>query len=212
MKRGLFITFEGADAAGKTTQVKLLEEYISKKHSKDKVLFIHEPGGTALGEEIRNLLLHFTQDVPTNKAELLLFLASRAQICEKVIEPALKEGKIVIADRFYDSTIAYQGFARGIFSGEEILSLNKLIIGDLKPDLTFYLKISATDAMKRKRAMKEELDRFEKEKSDFHQKVCAGYDFISQKESERFYIIDATRSIEDIHNEIVKIIEEKRKN
>ncbi len=118
MNKGLFITFEGGDACGKSTQVKLFKEYANLHPLKDKFIFIREPGGTVLGEEIRKLVLNYTLDAPVPKAELMLFLASRAQICEKVIVPALKEGKIVIADRFYDSTIAYQGMARGIMSPE----------------------------------------------------------------------------------------------
>ncbi len=211
MKNGLFITFEGGDACGKSTQVKLFKEYVATRKDKDGFVFVREPGGTGLGEKIRELLLSYEEDSPVPKAELLLFLASRAQLFEKVISPAISEGKIVVADRFYDSTIAYQGFAREIFDAEEILKLNKLILGKFKPNLTFYLKIKPEIAFKRKNSG-ENLDRMEKEALAFHQKVYEGYQFISKKEKERFVVLDATKSIEEIHNEIVASVENLIKN
>lgn len=211
MKKGLFITFEGGDACGKSTQVKLFKEYAEKHPLKDQFVFIREPGGTVLGEEIRNLLLNYTLDAPVPKAELMLFLASRAQICEKIILPALAEGKIVVADRFYDSTIAYQGMARGIMSPEEILKLNRMIIDNLTPDLTIYLKLSPAEAKARKLKMADgELDRMEMEEmqeTDFHQKVCDGYDYIAKIEPDRFKTIDARKSIDQIHKEIIDAVE-----
>lgn len=211
MKNGLFITFEGGDACGKSTQVKLFKEYVVTRKDKDDFVFVREPGGTGLGEKIRELLLSYEEDSPVPKAELLLFLASRAQLFEKVISPAISEGKIVVADRFYDSTIAYQGFAREIFDAEEILKLNKLILGKFKPNLTFYLKIKPEIAFKRKNSG-ENLDRMEKEALAFHQKVYEGYQFISKKEKERFVVLDATKSIEELHNEIVASVENLIKN
>ena len=211
MKNGLFITFEGGDACGKSTQVKLFKEYVATRKDKDDFVFVREPGGTGLGEKIRELLLSYEEDSPVPKAELLLFLASRAQLFEKVISPAISEGKIVVADRFYDSPIAYQGFSREIFDAEEILKLNKLILGKFKPNLTFYLKIKPEIAFKRKNSG-ENLDRMEKEALAFHQKVYEGYQFISKKETERFVVLDATKSIEEIHNEIVASVENLIKN
>ena len=208
MKKGIFITFEGGDACGKSTQIKLFKEYIKTLDYSDRFVFLREPGGTILGEKIRELLLNYTEDAPTPKVELMLFLASRAQICEKVVMPALDEGKIVVADRFYDSTIAYQGMARGIMSPENILNLNKQILGDLTPDLTFYLKLSPEKASERKQKMGEGLDRFENEKLEFHKKVCAGYDYVAQIESDRFKIIDASQSIEHVQKEIIRTFEE----
>ena len=146
MNKGKFITFEGGEACGKTTQVNKLNEYIASLPNSNRFILVREPGGTALGEELRRLILNYETDKPTAMAELMMFFASRCQLVEKVIKPALAEGKIVIADRFYDSTIAYQGEARGLMSAEEILSLTRLIIGDLKPDLTFYLKLSPEEA------------------------------------------------------------------
>ena len=200
MKKGLFITFEGGEACGKSTQIKLFKEYIQTRQDKDNFVFIREPGGTILSEKIRDLLLNFRQDAPTAKAELLLFLASRAHLYEKVLKPALEQGKIVVADRFYDSTVAYQGFARQIMPAQEILELNKMILNSLTPDLTFYLEIKPEIAFKRKGD--DILDRMESEPLEFHQKVYDGYHFMAEKEKDRFAVIDATKSIDEIHNQI----------
>ena len=200
MKKGLFITFEGGEACGKSTQVKLFKEYIQTRQDKDNFVFIREPGGTILSEKIRDLLLNFRQDAPTAKAELLLFLASRAHLYEKVLKPVLEQGKIVVADRFYDSTVAYQGFARQIMPAQEILELNKMILNSLTPDLTFYLEIKPEIAFKRKGD--DILDRMESEPLEFHQKVYEGYRFMAEKEKNRFAVIDATKSIEEIQSQI----------
>ena len=202
MKKGLFITFEGGEACGKTTQVKLLKEYISSLPNKDDFVFVREPGGTPLAEEIRKLILDNNEDSPLPMTELLLFCAARVEDVYKNIIPALNEGKIVIADRFYDSTIAYQGSARNIMPAEKILDLTKTIIGDLKPDLTFYLKLSPEEAFKRKSKMNEGLDRMELEGLKFHKLVEKGYDYISSIEKERFFVVDATKSIEEISSTI----------
>ena len=210
MKKGLFITFEGGEACGKSTQIKLLKDYIASRPDKEDFVFIREPGGTKLGENIRELLLNYEEDSPTPKSELLLFLASRAQLFEKVILPALNEGKTVIADRFFDSTVAYQGFARNILNADEILDLHKIILGNFKPDLTFYLKISPEEAFKRK-AVFPTLDRMEKENMDFHQKVFEGYNYLSKIDDKRYVVLDATLPINIIHEMIIDKIKEKLK-
>lgn len=203
MKKGLFITFEGGEACGKTTQVKLLKDYISSLPNKDDFLFVREPGGTPLAEKIRELILETNEDAPLPMTELLLFCAARVENVNKNILPALKSGKIVIADRFYDSTIAYQGCARKIMPAEKILDLTRTIIGSLKPDLTFYLKLSPEEAFKRKYKMSENLDRLELEGLEFHKRVEEGYNYISTLEKERFCVIDATKSIDEIFKIIV---------
>lgn len=208
MKKGLFITFEGGEACGKSTQIKLLKNYIASRPDKEDFIFIREPGGTKLGENIRELLLNYEEDSPTPKSELLLFLASRAQLFEKVILPSLNEGKTVIADRFFDSTVAYQGFARNILNANEILDLHKIILGNFKPDLTFYLKISPVEAFKRK-AIFPTLDRMEKENMDFHQKVFEGYNYLSKIDDKRYVVLDATLPINIIHEMIIDKIKEK---
>ena len=211
MRKGLFITFEGGEACGKSTQIKLFKEYVQSRKDKDNFIFVREPGGTELCEKIRQLLLNYEIDSPAPKTELLLFLASRAQLYEKVIKPALEKGKIVIADRYYDSTVAYQGFARRILSVKEILSLHSMILGKFKPNLTFYLKIEPKIAFVRK-GQDAQLDRMEKEDIFFHQSVFDGYNYMAKKEKNRFKVIDATKSIDEIHQIIIKEFEKSLKN
>ena len=207
MKQGLFISFEGGEASGKTTQIQMLKDYVESLKNKDDFVFVKEPGGTILGEKIRNLLMHDESDPPVAKAELFLYCASRVHLVEKVILPALKSGKTVIADRFFDSTVAYQGMARNIFSSDEILKLTKMLIGDLKPDLTFYLKVSPEIAFKRKNP-NIALDRIEKEGLKFHKKVSKGFDFMTKLDKDRFFIIDATKTIDEIHEIVIKKFKE----
>lgn len=211
-KKGLFISFEGGEACGKSTQIKLLKEYVSTLKNKEDFVFVREPGGTPLTEEIRRLLLNYEIDKPLPMTELLLFCAARVEDVEKIIKPALEKGKIVIADRFYDSTIAYQGMARNIMNVEQILKLTKTIIGNIKPDLTFYLKLSPEEAFKRKSKINEGLDRIEKEGLLFHKQVEKGYDYISNLEKERFVIIDASKTPDEISNEIIKMLNNKINN
>ena len=210
MKKGFFITIEGGEACGKSTQVNLLKDYFKNNFSEDDYLFVREPGGTPLAEEIRNLLLFYKEEKPLPITELLLFCAARAQNTHTRIIPALKEGKIVIADRFYDSTLAYQGEARKIMDKSQLLNLTQTIIGDLKPDLTFYLKLSPEEAFKRKKS-NEALDRIGSEGIEFHKAVARGYDYISSLENNRFCTIDASLSPEEIFK-IIKSEIEKRIN
>ena len=205
MKKGFFITIEGGEACGKSTQVKLMKEYIESLPNKDNFVFIREPGGTLLGEEIRKLVLEYNDDKPLPITELLLFCAARHQVVQQKILPALNQGKIVIADRFYDSTVAYQGMARKIMTPEEILELTKMVIGDLKPDLTFYFKLTPQEAFKRK-ANCPPLDRIELEGMEFHENVAKGYDYMANLEPERFCVLDASKSIEEIATEIKTIL------
>ncbi len=209
MNKGYFISFEGGEACGKSTQIKMLKDYISSLSQTDKFLFVREPGGTPLTEEIRRLILNYEIDKPLEMTELLLFCAARVEDVEKCIKPALAQGKVVVADRFYDSTIAYQGMARQIMSSEDILTLTKKIIGDIKPDLTFYLKLSPEEAFKRKLSMNGELDRIEKESIEFHRAVAKGYELIASIEKERFYVIDASKPSDKIFNEIIKVLKNK---
>ncbi len=208
-RKGIFITFEGGEAVGKTTQIALLQEYLNSK-MKDQVVFVHEPGGTTLGEKIRNLLLNDNDVRMCGKAELLLFMASRVELYEKVIKKALNEGKIVIADRYYDSTVAYQGNARKIMDNEKILSINKFFLDGLTPDLTIYLKMPAEKAFLRKG--NSTLDKIELEGMNFHHAVTEGYDFMSKKEPERFFTIDASKTIEEIHKQIINKVNSLIKN
>ena len=206
MKKGIFISFEGGEACGKSTQIKMLKEYISNHSNPEKFYFVREPGGPPLAEEIRKLILNYEEDKPLPMTELLLFCAARVQNANKKIIPALNEGKVVIADRFYDSTIAYQGMARNIMSAQNILSLTKMIIGDLKPDATIYLQLDPEEAFKRKNKMDEKLDRIESEGMEFHKKVKEGYDYIAKIEPERFIPIDASKSPTEVFDNIIKTL------
>ena len=204
MKKGIFITIEGGEACGKTTQINKLKEYFTQNNL-DYVL-TKEPGGMPLTDEIRRLILHYEIDKPLPMTELLLYLSARIEDIEKVIKPALEQGKIVIADRFNDSTLAYQAGARNIMSIDDMQNFTKQIIGDISPDLTIYLKIDPEVAFKRKNNMNEELDRIEKEGLIFHKKVSESFDYIASKEPPRFFVVDATLSPDEVFNIIINKI------
>jgi len=205
-RKGLFITFEGGESCGKSTQIELLKEYL-KEHTERKCNFVKEPGHTVLGEKIRDLLLNDKSVRMSGKAELLMFLASRVELYDEVIKDALANDEIVIADRYYDSTIAYQAQARKIMEKEDALRLNKWLLDGLTPDITFYFKLDPKEAFKRKG--KSKLDKIESEGLDFHYKVSEGYNWIAEKEPERFYIIDANKTPNEINKEIINIIKYK---
>lgn len=166
---GIFITFEGGEGAGKSTQVRLLDEHLRGKGY--QTVLTREPGGTPTGERLRELLLNDRAVGFTSRAEMFVFGASRAQHLDEKIIPALKEGKIVICDRFADSTVAYQGYGRGI-DFELIHQLNALAVGDCYPDLTFFLDVE-TELGLRRRA--KEQDKFQAENLDFHRRIRDGY-------------------------------------
>ncbi len=198
-----FISFEGIEGSGKSTQAKLLADYLrTKGHS---VLETVEPGGTKIGDKIRRLLLE-----PRNHmdplAELLLYYSSRAQHVREVIYPAILRNAIVITDRFTDSTVAYQGYARGI-DLTIIHSLNEIVVPDLKPFLTFLLDLDVEEGLRRNRDAQKG-DRFELETIEFHNRVRKGFLQIAEEEPERVKVIDASRGAEDLSKEIAKIIEE----
>jgi len=194
----MLITFEGIDGCGKTTQVNLLSEYLKRKGVEH--LVTREPGGTKEGEKIREILMK--EDlIPL--AELFLFLASRAQHVERLIIPALEAGKIVLVDRFMDSSVAYQGFGRGI-GKDTVKRLNTMAVKGIKPDLTFYIDIEVEEALRRKKVT----DRFEEEK-DFLERVRRGYLILSREERERIVVIDGNMKPEEIHRKIVEEFEKR---
>jgi len=193
--RGFFITFEGIDGSGKTTQINLLDKYLKGKGF--DVLLTREPGGTALGDEIREILLNPQNTGMSSRAETLLFEASRAQLVEKVIRPAIENGKIVICDRFFDSTIAYQGAARGL-GVKEILDLSLWASAGLVPDLTFLISINVEICEQRMKTQRKKPDRIENEKNEFKEKISSGYLDAAEIFKERFEIIDGHMKIEDI--------------
>jgi dTMP kinase len=200
--KGIFISFEGIEGAGKTIQSKLLCEYLLRKGY--KVILTEEPGGTRIGLKIRELLLSVENKGMTPVTELLLYNASRAQHIKEVILPALKRGSVVITDRFVDSTVAYQGYGRGI-DLSLIYSIEKVVTGGLKPDITTLLDLDAETGLKRNRGINK-TDRLELEDVEFHKLVRSGYLEIASKEPGRIKLIDASEGIEEIHNKIVNII------
>lgn len=199
MKKGLFITFEGLDGSGKTTQIKLLDSYL--KGEGFDVILTREPGGTEIGRKIREILLDKKNQGISHKTETFLFLASRAELTSKVIVPALGEGKIVICDRFFDSTLVYQGIARGL-GVEEILEMSLWATDGLVPDITFLLSMKVSRCDKRIKEANRKKDRIEMEENNFKEKIYKGYLDIASKNKERFVVIDAEKSIGDIFEEI----------
>ena len=198
---GLFITLEGTDGSGKTTQINRLKEYFSEKGY--RVVCTREPGGTPIGEKIREIIIDKNNSEMANITEALLYAAARAQLVNEVIEPVLKDGGVVISDRFLDSSLVYQGFARGM--GENFIkNINRAGVNSLEPDITFLFKPEDSIARKSKQA---ELDRLEAEKANFHQRVFDGYISLARRNKERIKIIDALKTEEDIHNEILNHIE-----
>ena len=200
--RGKFITFEGIDGCGKTTQAEMLVELLEKQ--KLSISFVREPGGDPISESIRKLLLH-SEEIMSDRAEALLMIASRAQLTDKVILPYLMDGRWVVADRYADSTLAYQGGGRGL-SSTALEEINYFGTYTLKPDLTFFIDISVEEGNKR---MSVSRDRIEKEGEEFQQKVRDFYTNLYTKEPERVILINGENSIDAIHNEIWSIVNEK---
>jgi dTMP kinase len=194
----MFITFEGLDYSGKSTQIKLLADRLrSEGHD---VCVLREPGGTSVGEQIRSLLLDPQSVGMTPVGEFLLFSASRAQLVEHVIKPNLAAGKAVICDRFYDSSTAYQGFGRGL-PLEAIRTVNMLATDGLVPDLTFFIDIPLEEVERRIRERNEGKDRIELSGHAFYERVRRGYLDIAEEEK-RFHIIEGTKSIAEIQTSV----------
>ncbi len=199
MKKGLFITFEGLDGSGKTTQIKLLYDYL-KERGLDVVTTV-EPGGTEIGRKIRKILLDKDNHEMSYKTETFLFLASRAELVSKVISPALSKGRVVICDRFFDSTIVYQGIARGL-GIDRILDMSLWATGGIAPDITFLLSVKADKGKKRMDRASKERDRMELEKDNFRKNVYQGYLSIAKRYKDRFVVIDGEKDIEEIFEEV----------
>ena len=203
MTAGRFITFEGGEGCGKSTQIRILAERL-RAAGKD-VLLTREPGGTELAEKIRALVREESADPPNIRAETLLFLASRAQVVENVIRPALAAGKWVLCDRFADSTFAYQGYGRGL-DLDEIKRINSFATGGLVPDRTVLLDVSPEVSAKRMRAREAatntEADRMEKAGDGFHSRLAKGFLELAAAEPERFVVIPADGSVEEVEEAI----------
>ena len=199
----MLISFEGLDFSGKTTQIKLLVDRL-KSAGHDTVL-VREPGGTPISEKIRNILLDNKNKEMTQIAELFLFSAARNQLVNQVILPSMKDGKIVICDRFYDSTTAYQGYGRGINIGA-ITKINEIATMGTKPDLTFFIDIPINEITKRRLLANVSTDRMESSGEKFYEKVRDGYLEIAKHEPERFFVINGLQDVGTIHDTIWKLI------
>jgi len=212
VRRGLFITFEGTEGTGKSTQAALLEKELRRRGK--SVVLTREPGGTKLGEDLRAILLGHSHGGLSACAELFLYMADRAQHVDEIIAPALAEGKIVICDRFVDATVAYQGFGRGL-SRETIDLLNREATSGRVPDLTLLLDMQNVEsglarALKRnsEEGTSGREDRFEREEMEFHRRVQDGYRKVAEEEPRRFTLFSATLSIEELRIRILeKVLE-----
>lgn len=197
MNKGLFISFEGSDGCGKTTQLKLFAEYLKEKGY--DVVVTREPGGTEISEKIRNLIMDTKYSEMSPLAEMLLFAAQRAQNVFELLRPAIEEGKVVVCDRFVDSSIAYQGYGRML--GEQVGTVNEIAIQGCMPDMTFFLDISPESARERNKATAKD-DRLELESEAFRERVYKGYKLLEQIHKGRYINIDASKTIEEVQKQI----------
>lgn len=202
---GVFITFEGSEGSGKTTQIELLVSRIEA--SGRDVIVTREPGGTEIGEEIRHLLKHSSAGKEMcPETELLLFAASRAQLVREVVLPSLREGKVILCDRFLDSTTVYQGVARRL-STDPVNVINRFAVGDIMPNLTVVLDVPAEVGLSRIRHRATDLpDRMEQENIDFYRKVREGYLVLARSFPARFTVVDGARQAEEIEEEIWNVV------
>lgn len=198
MTRGLFITLEGGDGSGKSTQAELLREWLTDEGR--TVVRTREPGGTEVGLEIRELVLHHRGDI-SPRAEALLYAADRAHHIATLVRPALARGEIVVQDRYLDSSVAYQGAGR-VLDPTEVRRISEWATEDLLPDLTVLLDLDSASARTRLDAARSRYDRLEAEASDFHDRVRSAYLALAEAEPERFLVIDATRPIDGIADAI----------
>lgn len=203
--KGIFIVMEGPDGSGKSTQIELLKKYLEEQGY--EILVTREPGGTVIGEKIRDIILDPAHKAMSDVTEMLLYAASRAQLMSEVIGPALEEGKIVISDRFVDSSIVYQGIARGL-GIETVSGVNAPGIGIYKPDCIFFIDISEEEGLRRKKEQKK-LDRMEQESIDFHHMVSEGYRKVLSGRDEVVYI-NGVDQVENIQNQIRDALHDRK--
>ncbi len=205
MKKGLFLTIEGCDGSGKTTACNKVIEMLTKEGY--EVVYTREPGGSDIAEQIRNVILDINNTAMNDRTEALLYAASRRQHLVEKVMPALEAGKIVICDRFVDSSLVYQGYARKI-GVDEVMEINKFAIGDCMPDLTLYYAIDYRTGLKRI-ASRKNLDRLDVESENFHKMVQEGYELIVKKYPERIKVVDAEKDPETVALQTYKIIKAK---
>ncbi len=196
---------EGPDGSGKTTQIDLLKKYL--EHRGYDIVIAREPGGTTIGEAIREIILNPDYKEMGHMTELLLYASARAQLVNQVIKPALAEGKAVICDRFVESSAVYQGIGRGL-GVDTVYEVNNFALGDVKPKLTIFMDLDAEDGIKRKKKQAE-LDRMEQEDLSFHKRVVEGYRQLAKLYPERIVPINAALPIDEIHSMIVQEVEQR---
>ena len=196
MKKGFFISFEGPDGAGKTTQIKLLAEFLKEKG--EEVILTREPGGTAIGEKIRSVILDPKNSEMSDSTEMMLYAAARAQIVDELIRPNIEAGRIVLCDRFVDSSIAYQGYGRDL--GQAVTEVNSHAIKECMPDITFFLKMDPELCFERK--VGSDTDRIEAEDMAWHRTVYEGYLRLAENNPERIKSIDANRGVKQVQEDI----------
>ena len=202
--KGYFLSVEGGDGSGKSTQIQNIKNYLTERGQ--EVILSREPGGTPIGEKIRELILDPANEAMTGRAEMLLYAASRAQHVEEKILPALAEGKTILSDRFTDSSSAYQGYGRAL--GDMVAEVNRIATGGKEPDLTIFLDITPAAGLARKnRQAGHVLDRMEQEKADFHEAVYAGYLAVAKESNGRIAVIDADRPAEEVFADIRKALD-----
>jgi dTMP kinase len=201
-KNGKFITFEGGEGAGKSTQLEMLKNYLEKNNI--PFVFTREPGGTAVCEKIRDILLGTKTENISAECEALLYAASRAQHLSEVVIPALENGRLVICDRYIDSSFAYQGFARGL-GLDYIKKINATAVKEYMPDLTVFLKLDPVKSFERKGGADAD-DRLESAGADFHEAVFKGFLHMAEKHKRRFKVIDAALSAEEVHAQVVSLL------
>lgn len=202
----MFITFEGLDGCGKTTQITLLAAALRRQGL--PVLTTREPGGTRIGDQIRDCLHDVNNTAMTATAEILLYSASRAQLVREVIRPALAAGKIVLCDRFADSTLAYQGYGREL-DLDDLAIITEFATGGLRPDLTIWLALDVKRSLQRRQAPGEEINRMDLQTATFYRRVEAGYQALVAADKERWVVLDGDRPPAEVHQEVLAIVSER---
>ena len=207
----MFISFEGMDGCGKSTQARLLAEHLRALYGDEKIILTREPGGTKIGEEIRAVIHSLKHDNMASTTEFLLYNAARAQIVSELIRPALADGKIVLCDRYADSTLAYQGYGRQL-NMDMVRDVIRYATGGLVPDVTFYFDVSIQEGLARRNqghARGEELNRMDVQTRDFYERVRAGYETMRRAEPARWVVIDGARPITTVQDELRQRVAER---
>lgn len=202
----MFITFEGMDGSGKSTQAQLFGEYLRARYGVENVVMTREPGGTAIGEQIRDIVHNMRNQEMASRTEFLLYNAARAQVVAQIIRPALEHGKVVVSDRYGDSTLVYQGYGRQL-DLDMVRNVIDYATGGLKPDLTFYIDVKIEEGLARRtngHSRGEELNRMDTQTREFYERVRQGYEILLRENPNRWMRIDGTRPIEQVQLDLQK--------